>query len=51
MSSIDLAVDVTGRALGERGLRFEQVDLVTTHNPFAVNDLWFAGQTASPSSG
>jgi acetyl-CoA acetyltransferase len=24
------------------------VDAVTTHNPFAVNDLWFANQTGIP---
>jgi acetyl-CoA acetyltransferase family protein len=35
-------------ALDRAGLRFEQVDLVTTHNPFAVNDLWFAAQTGIP---
>jgi len=34
-------------ALGRAGLRFEQVDLVTTHNPFAVNDPWFAGPTGT----
>jgi len=34
-------------ALGRAGLRFEQVDLVTTHNPFAVNDPWFAGPTGA----
>ena len=24
------------------------MDAVTTHNPFAVNDLWFSGQTGIP---
>ena len=32
-------------ALDAAGLRFENLDAVTTHNPFAVNDLWFAQQT------
>jgi len=32
-------------ALGRAGLSFGDVDAVTTHNPFAVNDLWFSGQT------
>jgi acetyl-CoA C-acetyltransferase len=32
-------------ALDEAGLGFEDLDAVTTHNPFAaVDDLWFAGQ-------
>jgi hypothetical protein len=28
------------KALDEAGLGFEDLDAVTTHNPFAVNDLW-----------
>jgi len=32
-------------ALEAAGLRFDQVDLVTTHNPFAVNDLWLNRET------
>ena len=32
-------------ALDDAGLTFEQLDVVKTHNPFAVNDLWFAEQT------
>lgn len=36
------------RALWDAGLRIEDVDVVTTHNPFAVNDLWFAEQTGFP---
>jgi acetyl-CoA C-acetyltransferase len=35
-------------ALDEAGLGFDDVDAVTTHNPFAVNDLWFASQTGIP---
>jgi acetyl-CoA C-acetyltransferase len=33
------------RALADAGLRMDQVDVVTTHNPFAVNDVVFARQT------
>jgi acetyl-CoA acetyltransferase len=32
-------------ALGDAGLDFRDLDLVKTHNPFAVNDLWFAAET------
>jgi acetyl-CoA acetyltransferase family protein len=32
-------------ALGDAGLRVGQVDVIKTHNPFAVNDLWFARET------
>ena len=32
-------------ALEDAGLSFAQVDAITTHNPFAVNDLWFARET------
>jgi acetyl-CoA acetyltransferase len=32
-------------ALGDAGLRFDQLDVIKTHNPFAVNDLWFARET------
>jgi acetyl-CoA acetyltransferase len=35
-------------ALDRAGLGFGDVDAVTTHNPFAVNDLWFSGQTGIP---
>jgi acetyl-CoA acetyltransferase family protein len=35
-------------ALERAGLSFGDVDAVTTHNPFAVNDLWFSGQTGIP---
>ena len=33
------------RALEFAGLGIDDVHVVTTHNPFAVNDLWFAQQT------
>ena len=35
-------------ALDHAGLSFGDVDAVTTHNPFAVNDLWFRDQTGIP---
>ena len=35
-------------ALEHAGLNFGDVDAVTTHNPFAVNDLWFSHQTGIP---
>jgi acetyl-CoA acetyltransferase family protein len=35
-------------ALEHAGLDFGDVDAVTTHNPFAVNDLWFSHQTGIP---
>jgi acetyl-CoA C-acetyltransferase len=36
------------RALANAGLSIDQVKVVTTHNPFAVNDLWFSQQTGFP---
>jgi acetyl-CoA C-acetyltransferase len=35
-------------ALAAAGLTTGQVDAVTTHNPFAVNDIYFARQTGYP---
>ncbi len=35
-------------ALAAAGTDMAQVDAVTTHNPFAVNDLWFSSQTGFP---
>ena len=35
-------------ALADAGLTMKDVDVVTTHNPFAVNDLWFSRQTGYP---
>jgi acetyl-CoA C-acetyltransferase len=35
-------------ALDAAGLDFSDVDLVTTHNPFAVNDVYFMRQTGIP---
>ena len=33
------------RALTDAGLSIAQIDAVKTHNPFAVNDLYFAKET------
>ncbi len=35
-------------ALADAGVDLHDVDVVTTHNPFAVNDLWFSRQTGFP---
>jgi acetyl-CoA C-acetyltransferase len=35
-------------ALADAGLGISDIHVVTTHNPFAVNDLWFARQTGFP---
>jgi acetyl-CoA C-acetyltransferase len=35
-------------ALEAAGIDIKDVDVVTTHNPFAVNDLWFSRQTGFP---
>jgi acetyl-CoA C-acetyltransferase len=35
-------------ALDAAGIDMTQVDAVTTHNPFAVNDLWFSRETGFP---
>jgi acetyl-CoA acetyltransferase len=35
-------------AMEQAGLSFDQLKCVVTHNPFAVNDLWFAQQTGYP---
>jgi acetyl-CoA acetyltransferase family protein len=35
-------------ALADAGLDITDIHVVTTHNPFAVNDLWFARQTGFP---
>jgi len=39
------ATTAAERALANAGLSIRDVKLVATHNPFAVNDLWFAQQT------
>ena len=35
-------------ALQDAGVDIKDIDAVTTHNPFAVNDLWFTRQTGYP---
>jgi acetyl-CoA acyltransferase len=35
-------------ALADAGAELREVDVVTTHSPFAVNDLWFSRQTGFP---
>lgn len=41
-------VEAAHRALRAAGLEMSDIDAVTTHNPFAVNDLWFCSQTGFP---
>jgi acetyl-CoA C-acetyltransferase len=36
------------RALASAGLTFEDVDAVTTHNPFTINDIWFSQKSGIP---
>ncbi len=38
-------VPAAERALSDAGLGFGDLDAVTTHNPFAVNDIWFSRRT------
>ena len=33
------------KALADAGLAMDDIDVIKTHNPFAVNDLWFARET------
>jgi acetyl-CoA acetyltransferase family protein len=41
-------VPAAEHALHDAGLSWDQVDLVTTHNPFTVNDIHFHRQTGYP---
>lgn len=41
-------VPAAHRALAAAGLSLDDVDLVTTHNPFAVNDVYFSKETGYP---
>jgi acetyl-CoA acetyltransferase len=41
-------VPAARRALDEAGLSIDQIDAIKTHNPFAVNDLFFSRQTGVP---
>jgi acetyl-CoA acetyltransferase len=38
-------VPAAAQALDDAGIDMGDIDLVKTHNPFAVNDLWFAQET------
>ena len=40
-------VPAAAAALDDAGLSLDQIDLIKTHNPFAVNDLWFARETGA----
>jgi acetyl-CoA C-acetyltransferase len=41
-------VPAANAALAAAGLEISQVDAVTTHNPFAVNDIYFSRETGFP---
>jgi acetyl-CoA acetyltransferase len=41
-------VPAARHALADAGLSIGDVHIVTTHTPFAVNDLWFAAETGFP---
>jgi len=41
-------VPAAQRALKAAGLEIDVIDLVATHNPFAVNDVYFSNQTGFP---
>jgi acetyl-CoA C-acetyltransferase len=38
-------VPAARQALADAGVGFDQIDVVTTHNPFTVNDLWLSRET------
>jgi acetyl-CoA acetyltransferase len=40
-------VPAASAALRDAGLAMSDMDVVKTHNPFAVNDLWFARETGA----
>jgi acetyl-CoA acetyltransferase len=40
-------VPAAAHALGDAGLGIGDMDVIKTHNPFAVNDLWFARETGA----
>ena len=41
-------VPAANSALSDAGIRIDAVDVIKTHNPFAVNDLWFSQQMSVP---
>ena len=40
-------VPAAAAALADAGLALADIDVIKTHNPFAVNDLWFARETGA----
>jgi acetyl-CoA acetyltransferase len=40
-------VPAAAAALSDAGLELSDIDIIKTHNPFAVNDLWFARETGA----
>ena len=40
-------VPAAAAALADAGLSISDIDVIKTHNPFAVNDLWFARETGA----
>ena len=40
-------VPAAAAALHDAGLELADIDIIKTHNPFAVNDLWFARETGA----
>jgi acetyl-CoA acetyltransferase len=40
-------VPAAAEALDDAGLSISDMDVIKTHNPFAVNDLWFARETGA----
>ncbi len=40
-------VPAAAAALRDAGLALSDIDIIKTHNPFAVNDLWFARETGA----
>jgi acetyl-CoA C-acetyltransferase len=40
-------VPAASAALRDAGLSLSDIDVIKTHNPFAVNDLWFARETGA----
>ena len=40
-------VPAAAAALDDAGLALAEIDVIKTHNPFAVNDLWFARETGA----
>jgi len=44
-TAVAAATTAAVNALADAGLAWSDVAIVNTHNPFAINDLWFAQQT------